>query len=631
MNKTTYRIASIIMTLALTFGTFTSGRAESKQAEVIPAFFDKLETNASASVSTIVAEADSRVHEASPNTNYGTYGTVLYVEGGADPDIESYLRFTVTGISGKVTSAKLRVYVTEGTSNGPAVYTTSNTWKETGITWNNRPARTSGALDDKGALGINTWVEYNVTPSITGNGTYSFVLATDSTDSLSLSSREGSSAPQLVVIVADATTNTLPTPIPQSTASPAPTTIQPTNTVTLPTPTAVTPTSTSVIVLPSPTAIQPTATPITVLPSPTAIQPTATSTTSQTTSSAITQSTGSMWISSSELMSLPTSGTAWDKMRTTAYGSWGTVDLKNQDNKHAIYTLAGALVYARTGDTALRSKVRDAIIAAKRTLDESGEWQTTNGVLATGRQLGAYVISADLINLKSYDSSTDNEFRSWLNMIRTTNIGTHSRWKNLKYTCENATANWGAFACASRIAASIYLGDSADVQRSASIIRAFFGERNYYPADALGTSGYFQHTTDYQTSWACNESTWTGINPPCVKLGVNIDGTLVEDASRGGACCVPLGAGISYPWETLQGLFVSAELLYRTGSYGNPYSWSNQALKRAMDFMQRSGWGITGPATYVPWMASVRYNTNYPKTSGSSGRIMSWGDWLYQK
>jgi hypothetical protein len=74
-------------------------------------------------------------------------------------------------------------------------------------------------------------------------------------------------------------------------------------------------------------------------------------------------------------MNLPTSGTAWDKMRTTAYGSWGTADLKNQDNKHAIYTLAGALVYARIGDPALRSKVRNSIIAAKQSLDESADWR----------------------------------------------------------------------------------------------------------------------------------------------------------------------------------------------------------------------------------------------------------------
>jgi hypothetical protein len=337
-----------------------------------------------------------------------------------------------------------------------------------------------------------------------------------------------------------------------------------------------------------------------------------------------------MWITAGELANLPTSGTAWSQMRTAAYGSWGTPDLKDQNNKHDINLLAGAFVYARTGNASLRAKVRDGILAAKRTLDQSSEWQTTNGVLSAGRQIGAYVISADLIDLKGFDISADNEFRTWLAAIRTTNIGTHGRWKAITFTCENAAANWGTFACASRIAAGIYLGDSADVDRTASIIRAFLGERRAYPANAPGKDGYFQHTAGYQAFWACDDNTWTGINPSCVKSGRNLDGTLVEDASRGGGCCVLQGNGIMYSWEALQGLFVSAELLYRTGRYGNPFDWSNQALKRSLDFMQRSGWGISNVSSYVPWLANDRYGTSYPQPAKGTGRIMGWGNWLYQ-
>jgi hypothetical protein len=327
-----------------------------------------------------------------------------------------------------------------------------------------------------------------------------------------------------------------------------------------------------------------------------------------------------MWITAAEIMSLPTSGTAWDKMRTAAVGAWGTPDLKNMDNKHDINVLAGAFVYVRTGDAALRGKVRDGILAAKRTLDESAEWQTRSGVLSASRQIGGYVIAADLIDLKNFDAAVDGEFRGWLTSIRTTNIGTHSRWKAITWTCENTTSNWGTFACASRIAASIYLGDTADVDRAAAIIRAYFGERSAYPAGAPGRNGYFQPAAGYQPSWTCAEATWTGINPACAKSGVNIDGVLVEDASRGGGCCVLQGEGIGYSWEALQGLFFSAELLYRTGRYGDPYSWSNQALRRALDFMQRSGWGIGSAAgAYVPWLANDRYGTSYPQSPQPSG------------
>jgi hypothetical protein len=341
--------------------------------------------------------------------------------------------------------------------------------------------------------------------------------------------------------------------------------------------------------------------------------------------------TGEMWISQSELMSLPTSGPAWDKLSETAYQNWGEANLRNQDSDHAIYTLAGALVYARTGDEALRMKVRDGIIEAKQSLDEPSEWQARNGVLAAGRQLGAYVISADLINLAEMDPAVEEEFRSWLRMIRTQDIGTHGRWKSITYTCENTAANWGTFACASRIAASVYLDDTADVRRTADILRAWMGERRYYPADAPGENGYFQQTSDYRVSWSCNESAWIGVNPPCVKSDINLDGAIVEDASRGGECCILRGDGFSYSWEVLQGVYVSAELLYRAGNFGNPYEWSDQALRRALDFMLRSDWKITTPATYVSWMANARYGTSYPEEAVFGGRIMGWGDWLYQR
>jgi len=154
---------------------------------------------------TFAAEADARVHKSNPNSNYGT-STYLYVAGASDPDIESFIRFTVSGVAGTVQSVQLRVYTTTNSStNGPAVYGGDNTWTETGITWNNRPARTSDVVDNKGAINTNTWIEYNVSPLVTGNGTHTFVLVADSSDGIRFSSREGSQPPQLVLTFASDT------------------------------------------------------------------------------------------------------------------------------------------------------------------------------------------------------------------------------------------------------------------------------------------------------------------------------------------------------------------------------------------------------------------------------------------
>jgi len=148
---------------------------------------------------TLAAEADARVAAATPTTNYAT--SFLRADGGSDPGVESYLRFTVSGLSGTIVSVTLRLFNTNGTVDGPAVYTTTSSWTETGITWNTRPARTSGPQDDKASIATSTWVEWDLTPFVTGNGTYDFVLATSSSDGIDFNSREATgNTPQLVVV-----------------------------------------------------------------------------------------------------------------------------------------------------------------------------------------------------------------------------------------------------------------------------------------------------------------------------------------------------------------------------------------------------------------------------------------------
>src|SRR6185503_15670409 len=65
-----------------------------------------------------------------------------------------------------------------------------------------KPLRTSGATDDKAAITVNTWVEYDVKSLVTGNGTYTFNVAGPSTDGIDFRSREYTTTtdrPQLVL------------------------------------------------------------------------------------------------------------------------------------------------------------------------------------------------------------------------------------------------------------------------------------------------------------------------------------------------------------------------------------------------------------------------------------------------
>jgi Calcineurin-like phosphoesterase len=154
---------------------------------------------------TFKAAADARVEQGHPALNAGA-SPDLEVIHASGQNVESYLRFTVRGISGAVQSARVRVYsTTETAENGPALYTTDKVWKETEMTWENRPRRASRELGNQDLVRRYSWVEYDVTSIVSGEGTYSFVMVGDSGEDLIFSSRESSNGPELVITLASTT------------------------------------------------------------------------------------------------------------------------------------------------------------------------------------------------------------------------------------------------------------------------------------------------------------------------------------------------------------------------------------------------------------------------------------------
>ncbi|NND13370.1 MAG: tandem-95 repeat protein [Acidimicrobiia bacterium] len=154
----------------------------------------------------VPASADARVLQDNPGLNYGA-SSKLDVD---SPDEQSFIRFEVGGITGPVESAILRVFVRNGSSDGPAMYPTTNSWTEATITWNNRPAATGSALADVGSVPRNTWIEYDLSDYVTTNGTYDFVFLPDSTNGVRYNSRETASPPELVVVFAEGPANQPP-------------------------------------------------------------------------------------------------------------------------------------------------------------------------------------------------------------------------------------------------------------------------------------------------------------------------------------------------------------------------------------------------------------------------------------
>ena len=101
-----------------------------------------------------------------------------------------------------------------------------------------------------------------------------------------------------------------------------------------------------------------------------------------------------LWIAPDELKSLSMSSSAWEAMLAVAEGDLGQADVADQDSTHDTNTLACALAAAQTGSAELHGKAMDALTSAIGT-EEGARW------LAIGRNLGSYVIAADVLGVRS--------------------------------------------------------------------------------------------------------------------------------------------------------------------------------------------------------------------------------------
>lgn len=154
-----------------------------------------------ATITTYAAVADAYVDQTVP---LGNFGTLTRVYADLSPNQQAYLKFTVSGLTAPIQNATLRLYIGDGSADGPSVSLAGNAWSETGVTWSTQPAPIGSRLADAGAVPGATWLEFDVTSAVSVNGDYTFALIATSSDGMSMYSREATTAslrPQLLVTV----------------------------------------------------------------------------------------------------------------------------------------------------------------------------------------------------------------------------------------------------------------------------------------------------------------------------------------------------------------------------------------------------------------------------------------------
>src|SRR5919204_521248 len=152
----------------------------------------------STNTQTIVANADASVTEAHPNSNDGS-DPDLRVDG-TSPVTNAYLRFDVSGVTGSIDNATLRLYVENGTHVGFDVHgVADSSWNESAITWSNAPS-IGPSVAYTGSVDKGQWASIDVTQLVQGKtGPVSMAITTPVSEPLVFGSREDGDPPVLVV------------------------------------------------------------------------------------------------------------------------------------------------------------------------------------------------------------------------------------------------------------------------------------------------------------------------------------------------------------------------------------------------------------------------------------------------
>jgi len=313
-----------------------------------------------------------------------------------------------------------------------------------------------------------------------------------------------------------------------------------------------------------------------------------------------------IWISAAELADLPMSGSAWTELKSVADQYWGVPNISDRADHVDVYTMAKALVFARTGIESYRTEVIEACMQAVGT-------EVGGRSLALACNLGAFVIAADLVGLPPEE---DAIFRDWLRGLLTEEM---SDGRSLTSCHEDRSNNWGTHAGGSRAALAAYLRDDEELDRIAQVFKGWLGDRNSYAGFKYG-----------DLYWQADPNRPVGINPAGAAIqGNNVDGVLPDDQRRGGDFSWPPPKE-NYVYEALQGALQQAVILDRAGY--DVWNWEDKALLRAFQWLYNvADYPAEGDDTWQPYIINYYYNISLPTVSPSRpGKDVGWTCWTHQ-
>jgi|GEM_PF-4719743 len=307
-----------------------------------------------------------------------------------------------------------------------------------------------------------------------------------------------------------------------------------------------------------------------------------------------------IWIDQADLDALPTSGQAWDEMKSWADANWGSDNLVEgstgplataaedtptcgtETSYGDNHVLAFAIAHMKDPNGRATSTYLDELkygienVILSEITAPTAKMETYN----IGRNLGGYIVAADMVDLKTIDTPLHNKFKGWLRYVREELIyerhagGEVYRVRSVTDMVRNRPNNHGSSGEHTLTALNMYLGDMNEIEASAERYRAFVGEPGasnpVYKYKKLGT-GTFQ--ADPANPVGLNRQ---GATIVWNSVARDVDGMPPEEARRtannGGNFAWPPGV-TNYFWSFAAPFLGWVHLLNRCGypvlSYGD--------------------------------------------------------------
>lgn len=313
-----------------------------------------------------------------------------------------------------------------------------------------------------------------------------------------------------------------------------------------------------------------------------------------------------IWICPGELQALPMAGPAWEAMKHRADAPHRPPHIADKDDDADIQVLAMALVYGRTGDPGYRDAAVGQILGAMGT-------ERDGTVLALGRNLPGYVIAADIVELPP---DLDSAFRRWLGLLPDMPLD----GQTLRRVHDRRPNNWGTHAGAARLAIALYLGDNAEAEHVARVLRGWLGDPSAHAGFRFG-----------DLAWQGDPVFPAGINRPgASRDGRPLDGALADDQRR---CCDHFTwppPRENYVYEALQGALAQAVMLARAG-HPDVWDWQDKAFLRAFRWLHEvADYPAEGDDGWQPHLVNAVYGSHFPAPlPARPGKNVGFTDWTH--